>query len=1005
MARTTPVVQAETVTWSMDRHEQQLTVGTPAWYAWLEEVSTFAFVSDRGTFTAHKETRQHGGAYWKAYRKQDGKLRRAYLGKSHTVTLQRLNAVAAQLSGQGDAPDRWASGNETLQAHQASITPLPTNVIVPQQLASPASVPKHNLPLQLTSFVGREQDTAAIVKLLRRPEVHLLTLTGPAGVGKTRLALAVTMEMCEHFADGTCFVPLAPVDDPDLVGSAIAQTLGISEVGALPIFERIKASLRNKHFLLLLDNFEQVVSAAPQVMDLLMVCPQLKVLVTSRQVLHLQAEHLFSVPPLALPDLDHLPEREELAQYAAVSLFLQRAQALLPDFQLTEANARTIAEICVHLDGLPLAIELAAARVRLLPPQALLARLSQRLAVLTGGAQDAPARQQTLRDTIAWSYDLLTAQEQRLFRCLSVFVGGFTLEEAEAVSKLSNETEPGAVSTLEVVEALLDKSLLLQGEQEGKEPRLLMLETIREFGLVCLRESGELEAASRPHAAYYLSLAEKAEPNLLGTEQGRWLDRLEQEHENLRTALGWLMERAQTEVDQAELALRMFGALESFWTACGHWSEGRMFMERALTISNGVVISARAKALKVAAYLLDYTENEIDRQEILLRESLVLYRELEDPRGVVDTLGHLVKVAREKGNFAAARSLEEEALALSQRSDYKVAIARSLQGLGILLKDQGEYVKAYALLEESLNLYRELGNKYGTAITLFRLAQVLFLSLGDLTTIHALLEESLTLFRELNVKMGIDYSYWLLGEVALQEGDVALARSLFEESMLINRQSGERVNIAESLSDLAKVAARENDYAAARALYEESLAIAREIGSKWRIAPYLEGLASVLATQKEFARGAQLWGAAEAIRAAFGTPLPPVERAAYERAVAATHSHLGEKTFAAAWSEGRMMSREQILAARGTAEVLALIPTEPSSAPPARIPPTPPAGLTTRETDVLRLLAQGLTSAQIAEQLVIGVVTVNFHVRSIYSKLGVSSRSAATRYAIEHRLV
>jgi predicted ATPase/DNA-binding CsgD family transcriptional regulator len=1005
MARTTPVVQAETVTWSRDRHEHQFTVGTPAWYAWLEEVSTFAFVSDRGTFTARKEPRQHGGAYWKAYRKREGKLHRAYLGKSRDVTLQRLNAVAAQLSGQGDAPDRWASGNEMLQANQASITPLPTNVIVTQRLASPASVPKHNLPLQLTSFVGREQDVAAAVKHLRRPEVRLLTLTGPAGVGKTRLALAVAMELREHFVDGTCFVPLAPIGDPELVGSTIAQTLGISEVGALPIFERIKASLRQKHFLLVLDNFEQVVRAAPQVMELLLVCPQLKVLVTSRQVLRLQAEYLFPVPPLALPDLDCLPEREELAQYAAVSLFLQRAQELLPGFQLTEANVRAIAEICVHLDGLPLAIELAAARVRLLPPQALLARLSQRLAVLTGGAQDVPARQQTLRDTIAWSYDLLTAQEQRLFRCLSVFVGGFTLEEAEAVSKLSHETEPGAVSTLEVVEALLDKSLLLQGEQEGKEPRLLMLETIREFGLVCLRESGELEAASRAHAAYYLGLAEEAEPNLLGTEQGRWLDRLEQEQENLRTALGWLMERAQTEVDQAELALRMFGALESFWTACGHWSEGRMFMERALTISKGAGTLARAKALKAAAYWLFYTENEMDRQEPLLQESLAVYRELENTRGIVDILGQLGAIAREKGNFGAARSLEEEALALSQASDYKVAIARSLQHLGVLLKDQGEYVKAHALIEESLNLFRELGNTYGTANTLFRLAQVLFLSLGDLTTIHALLEESITLFRELNVKDGIDYSYWLLGEVALLEGDLALARSLLEESLAITRQLGAPISTADLLSDLAKVAARENDYAAARALYEESLAIARETGSKWRIAPYLEGLASVLATQKEFARGAQLWGAAEAIRAAFGTPLPPVERAVYERVVAATRSHLGEKAFAAAWSKGRTMSREQILAARGTAEVLALIPAEPSSAPPAPIPPTPPAGLTTRETEVLRLLAQGLTSAEIAEQLVIGVVTVNFHVRSIYSKLGVTSRSAATRYAIEHRLV
>jgi DNA-binding CsgD family transcriptional regulator/tetratricopeptide (TPR) repeat protein len=462
------------------------------------------------------------------------------------------------------------------------------------------------------------------------------------------------------------------------------------------------------------------------------------------------------------------------------------------------------------------------------------------------------------------------------------------------------------------------------------------------------------------------------------------------------------MERAQTEVEQAELALRMFGALESFWTACEHLSEGRMFMERALTISNGVVISARAKALKAAAYLLGYTEGDIDREEALLQESLALYRELEDTRGIIDILGQLGNVAREKGNFAAARSLEEEALAHSQESDYKVGIARSLQHLGILLKNQGEYVKAHAVLEESLNLYRKLGITYGIAMVLFRLGQVLFLSLGDLTTIHALLEESLSLFRELNVKDGIDCSYWLLAQVALQEGDGALARLLLEKSLAINRQIGERVNFAESLSALARVAARENDYAAARALYEESLVIAREAGSKWRIAPYLEGLASVLVAQEEFAQGTQLWGAAEAIRAALGTPLPPVERADYERAIAAARSHLGEKAFAASWVQGRTMTLDQVLSAYG--KTMPLTPMPAPAPPSTKSTALYPERLTQREVEVLRLVARGLTDAQVAEKLVISPRTVHTHLNSIYSKLGVTSRSAATRYAIEHHL-
>src|SRR5260370_13243240 len=393
--------------------------------------------------------------------------------------------------------------------------------------SEPKKTAPHHRPTELTPLIGRHQEVAAACSLLRRSQVRLLTLTGTGGVGKTRLALEVATALGEDFADGVSSVPLAPISDPDLVIPTIAQALGIREGGARSFLDLLQAFLRHKHLLLLLDNFEQVLPAASQLMELLAACPDLKLLVTSRAVLHVQGEQEFPVSPLALPNLKQLPEPEVLSDYAALALFLQRAQAVMPTFQLTEANARAIAEICVHLDGLPLAIELAAARVRLWRTEALLARLSQRLAVLTGGAQDVPARQQTLRDTIAWSYDLLTAQEQRLFRCLSVFVGGFTLEEAGAVSKLSNETEPGAVSTLDVVGALLDKSLLLQSKQEGKEPRLTMLETIREYGLKCLHQSGEMELTRRAHANYFLALADEVEPQLVGPHQAVWLERLE----------------------------------------------------------------------------------------------------------------------------------------------------------------------------------------------------------------------------------------------------------------------------------------------------------------------------------------------------------------------------------------------------------------------------------------------------------------------------------------------
>ncbi len=356
------------------------------------------------------------------------------------------------------------------------------------------------LPFPPTALIGREREVAAVAALLRQTSVRLLTLTGTPGVGKTRLALEVAQELVQDFADGVHLVSLAPISSPAFVTPTIAQTLGIKEVGARPLVDLLKTFLRDKHLLLFLDNFEQVLPAAPHLTDLLTSCPHLTILVTSRATLHVHGEHEFVVPPLALPDPKHLPEPEALTHYAAVALFLQRAQATKSDFQLTNANARAIVEICVRLDGLPLAIELAAARVKLLPPQALLARLDQRLAVLTSASRDAPAHQQTLRDTIAWSYNLLDTAEQRLFRRLSVFVGGCSLEGAAAVCNAGGDLER---DILDGVTSLLDKSLLGQTEQEGGEPRLLLLETIREFGLECLAASGEGEATRRAHTAYY----------------------------------------------------------------------------------------------------------------------------------------------------------------------------------------------------------------------------------------------------------------------------------------------------------------------------------------------------------------------------------------------------------------------------------------------------------------------------------------------------------------------
>jgi predicted ATPase/DNA-binding CsgD family transcriptional regulator len=865
------------------------------------------------------------------------------------------------------------------------------------QMSDQVIVRPHNLPAQLTPLIGREQEVEAVCILLRRPAVRLVTLTGTGGVGKTCLGLEVATDLLDDFTDGVCFVSLAPISDPDLVIPTIAQALGIKEAGEQPVADLLQAYVRDKHLLLLLDNFEQVLAAAPWLSGLLADCPQLKILVTSRAVLHIYGEHEFPVPPLALPDLTHLPGSEALSQYAAVALFLQCAKAARPDFQVTPANTRAVAEICVRLDGLPLAIELAAARVKLLPPQVLLTRLAHRLQVLTSGARDAPVRQQTLRNTLAWSYDLLDAEEQRLFRRLSVFVGGCTLEAVEGLYTTLGEMP---ADVLDGVASLIDKSLLRQTEQEGEEPRLLMLETIREYGLEALAASGEMESTWRAHAAYYLALAEDAELELGGPQQAARLGQLEREHDNLRAALQWSLEQAGDEGAREdersmEIALRFGGALRGFWRVHGQISEGRNFLERALAAREGSEAFVQAKAL-IAAATLAYIQGDYERAETLCKESLALYRELEDLPGMAHSLHELGLVSSTRGDIATARSLLAESLALARAVDDEQLVSWALLHQGQVESGQGEYARARALFEESLAIHRRLQNKRLIAQTLSQLAQVLFVSQSDQAKVPSLLEECLVVSREIGFTQGIAAAFWLSGQVALGQCDLVTARALAEKSVVLYKEMGYLHGTAESLSALGKVLAAEGDYAAAQALDEESLALSGALDEKWVIAACLVSLGEVVAAQQKLAWAAQLWGAAEALRDAIGVPIQPVERADYERSLSAARVHLGERAFAAAWAQGRAMTPEQALAAQGQ---------KPAPSPTTTMtPPTYPAGLTAREVEVLRLLAGGLTDVQIAEKLVLSPRTVHAHISSIYSKLGATSRSVATRYAIEHHL-
>jgi predicted ATPase/class 3 adenylate cyclase len=617
----------------------------------------------------------------------------------------------------------------------------------------------NNLPSRLTSFVGRERETSEAKRLLGA--ARLLTLTGPGGCGKTSLALRVASEVLasEHgdaFEDGVFFVALAPINDPGLVVSTIAQTLGVREVGGRPLLDSLKDTLRDKRLLLVLDNFEQVLPAAPLVTDLLAECPTLRILVTSRAVLRVSGERDYPVPPLALPEAGGALTAEGLSRYPAVTLFVERALDARPNFMLTDESAAAAVEICARLDGLPLAIELAAARVRLLPPRALLARLARRLPLLVGGPRDLPARQQTLRDTIAWSYDLLDPDEQALFRRLGAFVGGFTLEAAEATCA-SATTD---VVFLDGVASLVEKSLLLQDEPHG-EPRFRMLETIREYALEVLDASGEASDVRRRHATHFLALAEVAEPELQKARQATWFDRLEREHDNLRAAMHWSLESG-----EEELGLRLAAALGRFWEVRGFLSEGQHWLDRALALATSDprprLASARAAALS-AAGTLAYIRSDYERAVALFQDSLARGRALGDRAGIATSLHNLSRVRFYQGDHESAVALCEESLALRRALADKRGVAMSLNTLGVIARNRGDQGTARALLEESLGLFRELGDRWGIGLLLNNLARVAR-DLNDWSWTAALCAESLALFREVGDRHGLA---WVLSNLAI----------------------------------------------------------------------------------------------------------------------------------------------------------------------------------------------------------------------------------------------
>jgi predicted ATPase/DNA-binding CsgD family transcriptional regulator len=834
----------------------------------------------------------------------------------------------------------------------------------------------HNLPLQLTSFIGREREIAEVRRLLAM--TRLLTLTGAGGSGKTRLAMQVAATASSDYVDGVHFVSLAPITDPQLVVSTIAHALGVREQGNRLLLDGLKDYLREKQMLLLLDNFEQLISAAPVVVELLATAPQLKVLVTSRAPLHLSGEHEFVVPPLALPDLRDLPPLDLLTHFGAVRLFIERAQAVQSDFAMTEENAAAIATICYQVDGLPLAIELAARRSKLFSPQALLSRLENRLKLLVGGARDRPLRQQTLRGTIAWSYDLLEDAEQKLFRRLAVFVGGCTLEAAEAVCYANQDLEG---DMLDGVAGLVDKSLLRQETQADGEPRLLILETIREYALERLKASGEADAMRRKHATFFLTLAEVAYPRMFSAELSTWYKRLEIEHNNLRAALHWTLEH-----QEAEMGLRLAGALSRFWRSHNHAREGRNWFKQVLAQSGAQAhTAARARALRGAGLLVT-VHGDFPEACQLLEESVLIGREV----------------------GAASRRDLAHALAL----------------LGHVAILQGYPNVARELAGEGLRLFQEVGEVWGTAFSLYYLGRAT-LELGDPVAAHALLEESAKLFRNLGDRQISVLPLDALGLVALQQGDGAGARTYFEEVLSIARETEDDEHIADALAHLGSVALRRSDYSQAATLYQQSLVLYRELGDKAGIVEDLAGVAEVASLVGQPERAVRLLGAVEAQREASGIRLSPLRHAEYDRTVEGIRAYLGDAAFAEAWAQGRAMPLEQAIsqALETKDELLADTVQQQKNEEEAASdlpfdtlsPPSPPlsprralkqhfGGLTAREREVARLVAQGKSNRAIADELVVGISTVEAHITHILSKLGFSSRAQLAAWAVDKGL-
>jgi len=726
----------------------------------------------------------------------------------------------------------------------------------------PAAPMPGNMPVQRTAFIGREQEAIALRELLNREDARLVTLTGPGGIGKTRLALQVAGEMSDNFGGGVGFVSLSAVRGEEAMIAAVAQGIGLREVPGQSPRETLKEHIRSlaQPTLLLLDNFEHLISAASEIAELLTLSPNLKVVVTSQALLHVYGEHEFPVPPLATPHPRSGSGPETLSRFPAVKLFLERARAVKRDFAVTKENASAIAAICARLDGLPLAIELAASRSKLLSPAAMLTRLESSLNLLTGGARDLPVRQQTLRGTVDWSYSLLSPPEQSLFRRLSVFVGGCTLEAVEAVCDTKGDL---GVDVLDGMASMVDKSLAQQLDLPGAETRFHMLSTLREYALERLAESGEQHATRRAHAAYYLVLAEECGEEL--STHPEWLERFDLEHHNFREALEFLIRTG-----DADWGMRLGSAIFHFWEMREHFAEGRALLGRLLNLPGAAAQPKMRARLLFYASVLTGAQGDYAMSEKLQQGSLEAYRDLYDYHGVAVALNAMGVNSRESGDLVKARTLFEQCVEAWGDLDSSPEAARALSNLASVVRLQGDCARASALYEECLAIFRETGDSAGVAWTL---------------------------------------NY--LGDLAAESSNFQAAASYYEESLSAFRRLDDGWGMASVLCDQARLSTAQGKYHDAERLYGESLQMFQNLGHKRGVARVLECIAVNAAAQSRAAQALQLAGAAAALRQRIGSPLIPAEQSQLERRLEPARKILTNTAGLEAWSTGWEMSLEE----------------------------------------------------------------------------------------------